>query len=143
MMKRFLLACAVVSWLGGLAGCASLDTTGPGSAERVLTGVVTNNAGGTELPPNTEVMVRVVDLARGEGRGEVLGEETIKNPRQMPVPFKIEFRAEDAVLRGSVAIEARISVGGRLRYTTVAGHPVTPGNVNDPHTVEVELAAGR
>lgn len=140
-MKKTLVAWIAMSAALLWAGCAHLDTTPPGPEDRVLTGQVTNNAGGADLPPNTEVTVLVIDLGQGIGKGEVLGEQTIKNPTQMPVPFRIEYRAADAVLRGSVNVEARISVAGRLRYLTKSAHPVTTGNVNDPHNVEVELAA--
>lgn len=126
----------------GLAGCGHLDLTPPAAADRVLSGTVTNNSM-TELPPGTEVTVRIVDLSRGEGKGEVLGEDTIVNPPRMPVPFRIEYRAEDAVLLRSVNVEARVSVDGRLRYTTISGHPITLGNVNDRHVLEVSLAGRR
>ncbi|HWL17019.1 MAG TPA: YbaY family lipoprotein [Opitutus sp.] len=133
----FFLAASVALFA---AGCANLDSFAPGPADRVLTGVITNNTGGGELPPNTEVTIRVVDLSRGEGRGEVLGEETIMNPARMPVSFRVEYTAEDQLLMRSVNVEARIAVGGRLRYTTVQGHPVTLANVNDSHVVVVEAA---
>lgn len=136
----------VLSWLIGvaglwlLAGCGHLDSAPPGAADRVLSGVVTTNNGGGELPPGTEVSVRIVDLSRGEGRGEVLAEDTITNPGRMPVAFRLEYRAEDVVLMRSVNVEARVAVGGRLRYTTTGGHPITLSNVNDSHVVLVELA---
>lgn len=122
-----------------VAGCAHLDTTPPASAERVLTGIVSNGTN-APLPSNSEVTVRIVDLSRGEGRGEVLGEQTILNPGSMPVMFRIEYVAEDAVLRRSVNVEARVSVGGRLRYTTTTAHPVTMGNLSETHVLDVVLA---
>lgn len=108
----------------------------PSSADRVLNAVVTNNTQ-MELPTDTEVTVRVIDLSRGEARGEVLAEETVLNPGRMPVSVRIEYRAEDAVLRGSVAVEARVAMGGRLRYASTSAHPITVGNVNDTHVIEV------
>jgi uncharacterized lipoprotein YbaY len=58
----------------------------------------------------------------------------------MPVPFRIEFSADDALLRRGVNLEARISVAGRLRYTTTLAHPLTLANAGDSHVVEVALA---
>lgn len=142
MKANFLSFVALASGLL-FTGCKHLDTSATASPDRVLTGVVTNNTGGGELPPDTEVTIRVVDLSRGESRGEVLGEETIMNPGRMPVSFRLEYRAEDAVLMRSVNVEARISVGGKLRYMTIAGHPITLGNVNSSHVVVVEFAANR
>lgn len=141
-MKLFTLV-GVAGSLGLLAaGCGHLDMTPPGSADRVLNAMVTNNTE-SELPPDTEVMVRVVDLSRGESRGEVLAEETVKNPGRMPVAVRVEYRADDATLRRSVNVEARVSVGGRLRYMTTSAHPITPGNADDTHVIEVSLVAKR
>lgn len=125
-----------------LAGCGHVDMTPPASADRVLNAVVTNNTQ-AELPPDTEVVVRVVDVSADDGRGEVLGEETVMNPAQMPVSVRVEYRAEDATLRRGVNVEARISIGGRLRYLTTSAHPITPGNVNDTHIVQVSTVANR
>lgn len=136
-MKTILVSLLAVCSTFWLTGCANLDTMGPGAADRVLTGVVTTPSGGAELPPDAEVTIRVVDLSSGEGRGEVLGEDTILNPGRMPVAFRVEYRAEDAVLMRSVNVEARVAVGGKLRYMTMGGHPVTLGNVNDSHVVVV------
>jgi uncharacterized lipoprotein YbaY len=140
-MKTFSLA-LLVSVLGLMfAGCGHLDTTPPSSAERVLKGVV--NHANEDLPPGSEVTVRVLDLTRGNGRAEVLGETTVTNATKMPVPFTIEFTAEDGQLMRTVNVEARVSVGGHLRYTTTTGHPITLGNVNDSHVIEVQLATKR
>lgn len=136
-MKTFLFAlAAVAAFFSG--GCSHVDPMAPGGADRVLTGHVTNHSGGGALPANSEVWIQVVDRGRGMSRGEVLGETTILNPSRMPVPFRIEFRAEDAVLRGTVEVEARISVDGRLRYITKAAHPVTLTNVGETHMIAVE-----
>ncbi|HWA88050.1 MAG TPA: YbaY family lipoprotein [Opitutus sp.] len=125
-----------------LSGCGHLDTTVTNGEDRVLNGVISavDAGAGTALPAETEVLVRVLDLGRGFGRGEELGEQTIKGPVEFPVPFRIEYRADDATLRGSVEVEARISVGGQLRYVTITGHPITLGNVNQSHVVMVERA---
>ena len=130
-----LFACSA-GWL--LSSCSHLDTSPPG-ADRVLTGTVTSRAV-VELPPNAEVTVRIVDLSLGVSRPDVLAEQTISGPTTMPVPFRIEYRADDAQLMRSVAVEARISIDGRLRYITKTAHPLTLSNVNDPHSIDVEPA---
>lgn len=133
-MKKIAVALSLFALI--FAGCSHLDTTAPGDADRVVTGVVT--AGSDEsLPDHCEVWVRVLDVSHGEARPEVLGEQTITNPGHLPVPFKIEFRAEDAVLRQSVSIDARISVGRQLRYYTASRHPLSVSNVTEPQTVLV------
>ncbi|MCR6655344.1 MAG: YbaY family lipoprotein [Opitutus sp.] len=140
-MKAFLFSLLLLG-LWASAGCGHLDLAATNDAERVLTGFVTNPNGG-ELPPDTEVTIRIVDYSRGEERGETLGEQVIQNPGRFPVPIRIEYRAEDAVLMRRVNVEARISVGGRLRYATGSGHPITLHNVNDSHFVQVDLVGRR
>lgn len=123
------------------SSCSHLDTTPPGVADRVVNGFVTT--GSDELlPAGTEVWVTVLDLSHGEEHPEVLGEQTIKNPSSLPVPFHIEFYAEDPLLRQSVSIDARVSVGGRLRYITRSRHPLTPGNIGDSQSITVVPASG-
>jgi putative lipoprotein len=142
MKNAFASGLLALSALWFLTGCSHLDLAGPSTADRVLTGVVTARVP-EDLPANAELIVRVVDLTKGEARAEVLGEQTIKNPGSMPVAFRIEYRAEDAQLRTTVDVDARISVGHRLLFMTTSRHPVTLGNVNDAHTIEVEPVAAR
>lgn len=141
-MKSPLFALVAMATVLPGGGCQSLDLTPPHSADRVVTGVV-NNDSGADLSKDSEVTVRVMDFSGGEERAVVLGEQTLKNPGRMPVPFRIEYRAEDAQLARSVSIEARVSVGGHLRYVTASRHPITVGNVDDSHVLEVELAVKR
>jgi uncharacterized lipoprotein YbaY len=136
-MKSFLFPALALALVLSVAGCGHLDLMAPGNADRVLTGVVTY-APEEPLPADAEVLVRVVDLSRGEEKPEVLGEETIKGPLMTPVPVRVEYRAEDAQLLRRVNVEVRISVGRTLRYMTTRGHPITLGNVGDPHTIEVD-----
>ncbi len=139
-----ILALVLTVSLGCLCGgCEHLDTGMTGPADRVLAGTVTTRTGGGPLPSGSEVTIRIVDLAANGGRGETLAEETITNPTAMPVAFRIEYRAEDGVLMRDVNVEARIAVGGRLRYMTMGGHPITLGNANDAHVLQVEPTVQR
>ncbi len=142
MKKVFALGLVVFSALGFFTGCGHLDLAGPAMGDRVLEGVVTARAP-VDLPPDAELTVRVVDLSKGEARAEVLGEQIIKSPGSMPVAFRIEYRAEDAQLRTTIDVDARISAGRRLLYMTTSRHPVTLGNAANQHTVEVEPVAAR
>ncbi|HVU25664.1 MAG TPA: YbaY family lipoprotein [Opitutus sp.] len=141
-MKTPLLLSLAVAAASFLSGCGHLDTSVTNSEDRVLNGVISavDAGAGSTLPAGTEVLVRVLDMGRGFGRGEELGEQTIHGPVEFPIPFQIEYRADDATLRGSIEVEARISVDGQLRYVTITGHPITIGNVNQTHTVMVERA---
>ena len=125
-----------------VTGGGHLDVTPPGREDRVLSGMV-NYELDAALPADAEVTVRVVDASAPGAGLRVLGETTIKNPGKAPIPFRVEYRADDQVLMHLVQVEARISFGGKLRFYSVAGHPITLGNVNDTHVVQVEPTGGR
>ena len=129
---------ALVFALG--AGCAGLNydaTAVSASDERVLTGTVICPSL-LALPDHASVLVRVLGTPNAGGPPNVLGEQTITEPTGWPVKFRIEYRAEDAVLRRGVNVEARVSAGGKLRFQTVNGHVVTLGNASTSHEVAVE-----
>ena len=138
-----------LTFLGALAGCAllaggcgHLDTSAAGAADRVLTGEV-NYDGTAQLPDDAVVTVRIVDNSNPVAPMSMLGETTITHPGPGPVPFRIEYRAEDEVLMHQVNVEARIAFGGKLRFFSLNGHPLTLGNCQDTHVVHVEPVGGR
>jgi putative lipoprotein len=135
-MKFIPAICLSLSLAFLAAGCGSVDLTPPGLGDRVVEGAVTFHLPGP-MPDDAEVTVKVMDFSKGEGRGEVLGEQTIVNPSKAPVPFRIEYRAEDAVLRRGLSIDARIAFGKKLAYYTASAHPLTSANENEMHLVEV------
>ena len=160
-MKKIPLVCLTVlcaALLAG-AGCGSITTTAGGDTNRVITGTV-NFRGDLVLPPDAEVVVRLFDAsAIGQARSaaardlpvvdrpkapptpQVLGEQTIKAPPAGPVAFRIEYNADDSLLRHGLNIDARISYGGRVWLRTVNTRAVTLGNAGDPHAVWVESVA--
>ncbi|MES2697953.1 MAG: hypothetical protein V4773_31115 [Verrucomicrobiota bacterium] len=135
---QLLLGLAVL-WGGG---CAHIDTTPAGNPERVLRGAVNFNG---SLPMNAEVLVRLIEQpnpdaprtvtgdqpvvqAAGLPRGEkVLGEyrQQLTGAVMQPVPFEIEYVADDAVLRRGLIVDVRVAVGGKVRLRTVNAHLVT------------------
>lgn len=137
---RFAAGLALVAAFA--AGCGHIDTTPAGDPDRVLTGAVRFNA---TLPAGAEVVVRVIEPPGNEPlraaandlpvaarppmpRVErVLGEhrQTLASGTMQPVPFQIEYHAEDAALRRGLNVEARISIGGKVRYRTIHAHVLT------------------
>ena len=117
-------------------GCGHLDIQAEGDPERVLTGTVNFHAA-EPLTSDTVVTVRLIDPAGPAGLPSVLGEKSIENPGSSPVPFRIEYRAEDAVLRRGLQLEARVSIGGKLRFYNVNGYGVTLAKAADPQEVWV------
>jgi uncharacterized lipoprotein YbaY len=119
-----------------LAGCGQLDLTPEGDPSRVLVGEV-DVGNDVTLPADTVVTVRVVDASVTGMPPQVLGAQTIGSPVGAPIPFRVEYRAEDEVLRRGLNIEVRISYGGKVRFFNRNNYAVTLGNAADTHRVTV------
>ncbi len=156
MKKRSPFAVLAAVALVLAAGCGHLDFTPEGDPNRVLTGTVEFDAA-TTLDAGSVIVVRVVDptglteTAPAQVLGsplaaqsketlppKVLGEQVIHGPVQVPIPFRLEYKAGDEQLRRGLNIEVRISSGGRLRYYNVNSFAITLNNVSDPHAVLVD-----
>jgi uncharacterized lipoprotein YbaY len=140
-----------------LSGCRSLDVTPETDPQRVVAGRVTLN---TEMlfPPDAVAVVRVIeltpfdaqanaarkdlpvtDLRRSEVKVErVLGEQVIRAPGAAPIPFRVEFVADDAEMRRGLNIDVRISQGGKVTYRTMSAHMITLASASYPQDVAVE-----
>lgn len=136
----------VVGLLGSvlaLSGCGSLDVGQATNPDRVLNGVVNV---GAPLPAGAEITVRLVappatvEAPRPAGAElPVVARPTLQNLERVlaeqtqtltagtsdPVPFRLSYYAEDAVLRRGLSLEARVAVGGHLRFRTINAHVVT------------------
>jgi hypothetical protein len=142
-MKSLLLLSSALAALLFTAACQSIDISSGGNPDRVLNGVVNV---GTGLPAGAEVVVRLVSapsgnegshstggdvpvLARPTGQVAevVLGQsvQKLSSGTAEPVPFKIEYNAEDALLRRGLNLDVRVSFGGKIRYRTINAHVVT------------------
>lgn len=132
---RLLAAIAALT----LAGCGHIELSPEGDPLRVLTGEV-SIGDSVALPADAEITVRVVDTSAIGMPPEVLGSQTIRNPGTAPISFRVEYRAEDEVLRRGLNIEARISFGGKIRYFNLNRYVVALGNVSDAHRINVNPA---
>jgi uncharacterized lipoprotein YbaY len=119
-----------------LSGCGQMDLTPEGDSARVLNGSV-DIGEQTTLPADTTMTVRVVDASAPGMPPVVLGSQTITNPGVPPVAFRVEYRAEDEVLRQGLNVEVRISYGGKVRYYNLNKYDVTLGNAADEHRISV------
>jgi uncharacterized lipoprotein YbaY len=81
------------------------------------------------------------DAARWTSRPRetnVLGSQTVTNPGTAPVPFRVEYHAEDALLRLGLNIEVRVSYGGKVQYYNRNHYAVSLGSVSDTHRISVD-----
>ncbi len=119
-----------------LSGCGHLELSPEGDPLRVLTGQV-DLGSPVALPADATVTVRVEDASAQGQPPQVLGSQTVRNPGAAPVDFRLEYRAEDEVLRRGLSIEARVSYGGKVQYYNVNRYAVNLGSVSDPHRISV------
>ena len=141
------------------AGCSHIEVVQEGDPNRTVNGTVEFRSDLT-LPDDAVVVVRVVDLAgteqmrmaanndlpignraKIEPMSQVLGEQTIKGAKGGSIPFRIEYSAEDRLLRHGLNIDARISFAGKVRFRTAVAHVLTLANAETPHAVWLEPAA--
>lgn len=108
------------------AGCAYVEITQVGDANRVMTGKVAFIPG-TPVPDGAILSVRVVDTVNTTSGPVQLGLQRIAISGEPPFEFRVEYRADDDLLRRGVNVEAKILVNGKLRYANLTGYVVTLG----------------
>jgi uncharacterized lipoprotein YbaY len=130
------LAASVAAF--ALAGCASLDMDSEGNPNRLITGTV-NFRSDVSLPPDARVSVRVVDNDSGS-LPMVLGFVDVASPGAPPIPFRLEFSADDARMRHGLNLQVRVAYGGQVHFANIEQYVVTLGNEQDPHRIWVDAA---
>ena len=139
-----------------VAGCGHIDVSSTNDPNRVLKGAV---AAADNLPAGAEIVVRLIattsanvspatatdgsltrPLSSATATERVLGEQRqiLAAFTTKPVPFRIEYQAGDALLRHGINLEARISVGGKLRFRTINAHVVTLASASFPQEIAVQ-----
>ena len=104
-----------------IAGCASTPT---------VSGTVTYREQ-VQLPKEgVIVVIKVEDISRADAPAITIGEQIIENPgNQDPIPFEIEYNADDIDERYTYAMRVRIEVDGELWYINTSRYQViTHGN---------------
>ncbi len=135
-IPSLLVPVLTLGWLLA-AGCSHIEIKPEGNPDRVVTGTV-NFRVPAELPPGTVVTVRLMGASSSVGAPDVLGQQIITSPIVQPIPFKIEYVAEDALLRLGLSLDARVAIAGKLRFYSVNSYAVTPSNAVDPHEIWVD-----
>jgi len=133
------IAPGIVTALAALAfaGCGQLDLTPEGDPARVLAGRV-ELGDGAALPAGSTITVRVVDGSIAGMPPQVLGSQTLRNPGGgAPIEFRVEYRAEDWLLRQGLNVEVRVSYDGKIRYYNRNHYAVTLGNAAGVHRITV------
>jgi uncharacterized lipoprotein YbaY len=112
-----------------LAGC---------SKTTMVTGTVTYRER-IALTPEAVVTVKLQDVSLADAAAVTVGEQTITNPGQVPIPFEIEYDAADIDERFTYAVRAEIRDQGRLMFTTATHY----GVITRDNPTEVEIILER
>lgn len=87
----------------------------------------------TALPPDAVVYITLVDVSpRQDASGDIIARQTITNPGQIPILFELEYNPARINSRYVYAIQAHITVKGKLLFINTSPYPViTRGNPNN------------
>ena len=81
------------------------------------------------LTPGASLVVELRDVSLADAAAPLIARQTIANPGQVPIDFKVEYSSEDIDSRHTYAIQARIiESDGRLAFINdTAHHVITRG----------------
>jgi putative lipoprotein len=90
------------------------------------------------LPPEALLEVRLVDVSLADAPTRSLAVTQVKTRHRMPIPYRLYF--DDAkIQRGhNYALQARITVGGKLWFMTTSPHGAFTGGA-DENEIQVEF----
>jgi putative lipoprotein len=110
-----------------------------GQAEDSVSGTVTYRER-IALPPDAVVSVQIRDVSLADAPAQVMGEQIIENPGQVPIPYDVAYDPNDIDERHTYAAAARIVDGsGKLLFITTTIFPViTRGNPTEDVQLLVE-----
>ena len=82
------------------------------------------------LTPGASLVVELRDVSLADAAAPLIARQTIANPGQVPINFKVEYSSDDIDSRHTYAIQARIvEADGRLAFINdTAHHVITRGN---------------
>jgi putative lipoprotein len=76
------------------------------------------------MPEGSVVTVRLLDTSPVDGPAQVIGEQVIADPPNVPVSFEIGYEPSAIDAGRSYAIAAQIEVNGQLAWRSTMNHPV-------------------
>jgi putative lipoprotein len=94
------------------------------------------------LPPDAKLTVQLADISQQEATARIVGETTVTPAGRMPVPFQIPFDPKAIRSADNYALQARITVGGSLLFTTAQNHSVAPLSAG-PQALVLQHVAGQ
>jgi putative lipoprotein len=95
------------------------------------------------LAPDAVVKVQIQDVSLQDVAATVMGEQVIRNPGQVPIPYEVAYDPKEIEDNHTYAVAARIEDGGgKLLFITTQSYPViTRGNPTKDVQLVVEMVA--
>ncbi|TPK61800.1 META domain-containing protein [Mesorhizobium sp. B2-4-15] len=92
------------------------------------------------LPPSAVLSVQLADVSLADAPARIIGEQKIKPAGQVPISFEIKF--DPSVIRSQMtyALQARITVDGRLMFISDVRHQLDP-LTDAPQTIMLKMVA--
>lgn len=138
---RSMLRTDIVVWLLLLLAAACQTQTGPVNSalelpsgrepDSTVSGSVTYRERIT-LTPGAKLVVEIRDVSYADAAAPLIARQTIKDPGQVPIDFKVGYNRDDIDPRNVYSVSADIiESDGRLAFTNDTAHDViTRGNSN-------------
>lgn len=76
------------------------------------------------MPQGAVVKVQVADVSKADAPADVIGEQVIENPGNVPVKFSVPYDAAKIQPQYTYAVSARIEVNGKLEWISTTHIPV-------------------
>lgn len=118
-----LIALVILAFTGVQAGTQTSEPQKPEVEMKTLEGTVRYRER-MALPAGADLEVKLVDVSRADAPAEVLAESRTQPDGQVPLPYRLDYRAADIVEGRSYALQARITFQGQLIYITTSRHSV-------------------
>ena len=90
------------------------------------------------LPPNAVLSVQLADVSLADAPAKILGEQKVDPAGQVPIKFAIPFDPTAVKTNMTYALQARISVDGKLWFINDERHALDPMTAG-PQTILVKM----
>ena len=122
---------------GSTPGNATVEVASGRTPNASVTGSVTYRER-LPLSPEATLIVELRDVSYADASGMLIARQTIPNPGQVPITFKVEYNRDDIDPRNTYAISARIvESDGRLAFADDTAYDVITGG--NPRKVDMLL----
>lgn len=127
-MQNLKLVILIALALALLVGCAP--------SQPAVTGTIIHKEAVT-LPADAVVIVKVEDVSRADAPAITIAEQTIKHPKNFPIPFEVKYDPAQIDPRYSYALRVRIESEGKLIFINTSRYAVITRD--SPTQVEVAV----